>query len=68
MSYVSTHPTRAIPGANAGVDFLLLNGERAIDQCRKHETLGGKTPVMASGLTDHAWTMRELLDKAAACF
>lgn len=29
--------------------------------CRKHETLKGKTPAMASGLTDHVWSMDELL-------
>ncbi len=34
--------------------------------CRKHETLKGKTPAMASGLSDHVWTIRELLENAAA--
>jgi hypothetical protein len=29
--------------------------------CRKHNSLKGSTPAMASGLTDHAWTMDELL-------
>lgn len=33
--------------------------------CRKHETLKGKTPAMASGLADKAWTIRELLERAA---
>jgi len=28
--------------------------------CRVHHTLG-KTPAMAAGLTDHAWTVEELL-------
>lgn len=28
--------------------------------CRVHKTLG-KTPAMAAGLTDHVWTIRELL-------
>jgi IS1 family transposase/transposase-like protein len=32
---------------------------------RKHETLGGKTPAMASGLTDKVWTVKELLERAA---
>jgi IS1 family transposase len=32
--------------------------------CRKHETLKGQTPAMAAGLTDHAWTIRELLENA----
>jgi hypothetical protein len=31
------------------------------DFCRKHITLKGATPAMASGLTDHAWTFSELL-------
>jgi hypothetical protein len=30
--------------------------------CRKHRTLKGQTPAMAAGLTDRAWTVRELLD------
>ena len=29
--------------------------------CRKHGTLKGKTPAQAAGLTDHPWTLRELL-------
>jgi transposase-like protein/IS1 family transposase len=32
---------------------------------RKHETLKGKTPAMASGLSDHVWTIKELIEKAA---
>ena len=31
---------------------------------RKHETLKGKTPAMASGLTDHVWTIKELIERA----
>jgi IS1 family transposase len=33
--------------------------------CRGHETLKGRTPAMASGLTDKVWTIKELLDNAA---
>jgi IS1 family transposase len=33
--------------------------------CRKHETLEGKTPAMASGLTDKVWTIKQLLENAA---
>lgn len=29
--------------------------------CRVHKSLGGKTPAMAAGLTDHVWTIGELL-------
>ncbi|MEX2167863.1 MAG: hypothetical protein WD851_01010 [Pirellulales bacterium] len=32
---------------------------------RKHETLKGQTPAMASGLADHVWTVKELLERAA---
>jgi transposase InsO family protein len=31
---------------------------------RKHETLKGQTPAMASGLSDHVWTIKELIEKA----
>jgi hypothetical protein len=37
----------------------------AYNFCRKHETLG-MTPAMAAGLTDHVWTIRELVDAALA--
>jgi IS1 family transposase len=29
--------------------------------CRKHESLKGKTPAMAAGLTDHIWSLDELI-------
>lgn len=32
---------------------------------RKHETLKGRTPAMASGLSDHVWTIKELIERAA---
>ena len=32
---------------------------------RKHETLKGATPAMASGLSDHVWTIKELIERAA---
>jgi IS1 family transposase len=35
--------------------------------CRKHEALKGKTPAMASKLTDSAWTIKQLLENAAEC-
>jgi transposase-like protein/IS1 family transposase len=31
---------------------------------RKHETLKGKTPAMVSRLSDHVWTIKELIEKA----
>lgn len=30
--------------------------------CRVHKSLDGKTPAMAAGLTDHVWTVEELLN------
>jgi IS1 family transposase len=33
--------------------------------CRKHETLKGQTPAMASKLTDEVWTIKQLLENAA---
>ena len=32
--------------------------------CRPHETLQGITPAMAIGVTDHIWTIDELIDAA----
>ncbi len=37
----------------------------AYNFCRKHDTLG-MTPAMAAGLTDHVWTMAELVTAALA--
>jgi len=33
--------------------------------CRKHQTLKKRTPAMAAGLTDHVWSVEELLSAAA---
>jgi IS1 family transposase len=35
--------------------------------CRKHETLKGATPAMASKLTNSVWTIKQLLENAAEC-
>jgi transposase InsO family protein len=32
---------------------------------RKHEALGKQTPAMALRLTDHVWTIKELIERAA---
>jgi IS1 family transposase len=29
--------------------------------CRKHQTLKGQTPAMAAGITDHVWTVEEVV-------
>lgn len=33
---------------------------------RPHQTLKGQTPAVAAGVADHAWSIRELLENAAA--
>jgi hypothetical protein len=33
--------------------------------CRKHETLKGATPAMASKLSGWPWTVKELLERVA---
>lgn len=35
--------------------------------CRKHEALKGSTPAMAAGITAAPWTIRAMLENAAAC-
>jgi hypothetical protein len=30
---------------------------------RTHEALKGSTPAMASGLSEHVWTIKELIEK-----
>jgi hypothetical protein len=32
----------------------------------RYEALKNQTPAMASKLTDHVWTIKELIEKAAA--
>jgi hypothetical protein len=32
---------------------------------RRNEALKGQTPAMASGLSDHVWTIKELIERAA---
>jgi hypothetical protein len=32
---------------------------------RKNEALKNQTPAMASGLTDHVWSVKELIELAA---
>jgi len=34
--------------------------------CRVHEAHGNKTPAMALGITDHVWSLGELIDAALA--
>jgi hypothetical protein len=37
---------------------------RGIISPREHETLKGNTPAMASGLSDHVWTIKGLIERA----
>ncbi len=41
-------------------------GFMAYNFVRQHAALGGQTPAMAAGLTDHPWTIGELMDAALA--
>jgi len=34
--------------------------------CRKHEALKGNTPTTSSGLSDHVWTIKEMIERVAA--
>jgi hypothetical protein len=47
---------------NHGIMLALFFG--VYNFCRVHSTLK-TTPAMAAGLTDHVWTMRELLERAS---
>jgi hypothetical protein len=33
--------------------------------CRKNEAMKNQTPTMASKLTDHVWTIKEPIERAA---
>ena len=41
--------------ASVAIHFFFYN------YCRPHQTLKGKTPAMAAGLTDHVWKLPELI-------
>ena len=36
------------------------------NSAREHETLKGQAPAVGSGLTDHAWSIKELIERAGA--
>jgi hypothetical protein len=50
-----------LTGSAGGQDFVAW-----YNFSRKHEALKGQTPAMASGLTDHVWTINQLVERAAA--
>jgi hypothetical protein len=37
--------------------------EARYDIVQKHEMLKNQTPAMASGLSDHIWTIKELIER-----
>ena len=49
-----------------GHEAAMALGIAAYNFVRKHSALGDETPAMAAGLTDHPWTMVELVEKALA--
>jgi hypothetical protein len=47
--------------------FFLRHSEKSVawyNFARKHETLKGNTPAMASESSDHVWTIKEWIEKA----
>ncbi len=57
-------------GATAALLFRLAMQALFVawyDFARKLDALKGLTPAMASGLTDHVGTIRELIEGASAC-
>jgi hypothetical protein len=59
LAYHSRYPIR-------GGQIVIVYRKSYYNLCRPHGTLKGKTPAEAAGLTDHRWTLRELLTYNAA--
>ena len=56
--------TRLTNGFSKKLDnhrFMLAITITFYNFCRKHRSLGGRTPAMAAGLTDYIWTASDLL-------
>lgn len=45
----------------SSVFSLIRNSEDVTTSSRKHRSLGGKTPAMAARITDHMFTVRDML-------
>lgn len=58
--------TRAFAKVRTALDTQAQLFKSYYNLCRKHGTLKGQTPVQAAGLSDHCWTLRELLTYNAA--
>ena len=65
--------TRRFTRLTNGFSKVLRNHAAAMDLyvgwynlCRKHETLGGITPAMAMGVTDHVWEQGEFIGECLA--
>jgi IS1 family transposase len=53
--------TRSFAKCRTALDTQTQLFKSYYNLCRKHGTLKGKTPAQAAGLSDHCWTLRELL-------
>lgn len=49
-----------------GHEAAMALGIAAYNFVRIHGALGGETPAQAAGLTDHPWTMQDLVERALA--
>jgi hypothetical protein len=58
--------TRSFAKCRSALDRQTQLFKSYYNLCRKHGTLKGKTPAQAAHLTDHCWTLRELLTYNAA--
>ncbi len=58
--------TRSFAKRRTAIDTHAQLFKSYYNLCRKHGSLKGKTPAQAAGLTDHQWTLRELLTFNAA--
>jgi len=58
--------TRSFAKRRMALDTQMQLFKSYYNLCRKHGTLKRKTPAQAAGLSDHCWTLRELLTFNAA--
>jgi transposase-like protein len=58
--------TRSFAKCRTALDTQTQLFKSYYNLCRKHGTLKGKTPAQAAALSDHCWTLRELLTYNAA--
>jgi IS1 family transposase/transposase-like protein len=58
--------TRSFAKRRMALDTQMQLFKSYYNLCRRHGTLKGLTPAQAAGLSDHCWTLRELLTFNAA--